>query len=416
MPDVVYHSFEMNGKKSSFADWVSNISPTYTPFISMIKKVPIKNTIFNWQQDVLTDVNTNNAFAEGSSADDIPLVPTQEIFNYTQIFRKVVEVSDSANSVDSYGRNRELQYQVEKASKGMKRDIETTFLALDQTRVAGNESTASQTAGLAYFVEDSSRHFDLKTDTFEDDLFKITEELYTKGAESYVIMFHPGLGSYFSGLMEKRGERLRIFENDTRFVKQVERIIDPLGQEFHCIPNRFMDAGCYYIFDPRLVEVAVLREVKSTELGKTGSSTKYMIEQEIGLRVNNGGSVAIALLLTGPEPTAQPAATTVTENTPATFNTTWPANVTQFQWWICDDAEGTDTKVFNEGSSTEGDLIFTAKMEHNGKFFFCEGTTEDGERNFSDKVQITVNAAIVAAVEEEVAPVAKKRTSKAKKK
>ena len=46
-------SYDLNGKKLSFANWISNISPTDTPFISMTGKEGVTQTTFQWQTDVL---------------------------------------------------------------------------------------------------------------------------------------------------------------------------------------------------------------------------------------------------------------------------------------------------------------------------------------------------------------------------
>ncbi|MGL5582383.1 MAG: SU10 major capsid protein, partial [Cetobacterium sp.] len=42
-------SYELNGKTLSFADWISNLCPTETPFASMVGKETISNTKFHWQ-------------------------------------------------------------------------------------------------------------------------------------------------------------------------------------------------------------------------------------------------------------------------------------------------------------------------------------------------------------------------------
>lgn len=39
-------SYDLNGKKLSFANWISNLSPTDTPFVSMTGKEAIQQTLF----------------------------------------------------------------------------------------------------------------------------------------------------------------------------------------------------------------------------------------------------------------------------------------------------------------------------------------------------------------------------------
>ena len=46
-------SYDLTGKQLSFANWISNLSPTDTPFVSMTGKESIGQTLFQWQTDTL---------------------------------------------------------------------------------------------------------------------------------------------------------------------------------------------------------------------------------------------------------------------------------------------------------------------------------------------------------------------------
>ncbi|MFW3387879.1 UNVERIFIED_CONTAM: DUF5309 family protein, partial [Kocuria sp. CPCC 205274] len=286
-------SYELNGVKESFANWISNISPSDTPFTSMTGKESIKNKYFQWQEDALKGVS-QNAFAEGSDATGGDLTPTTVQKNVTQILRKVVQVSDTANALANYGRGKELQYQMEKASKELKRDIEWALLnqvgAVEGTgslnaggQIGTGTSTpvykpgesnaaagakwnsgnpalnaARRTAGFEGLVapkgthspEDNNAivHRDATTTGVlsEEDIFLVTSGLYLAGAKATHIMFHPKHAQVFSGLMEKAkggaAVRIRMFDGavDQKVNKYVNEMIDPLGQRFALIPNRFM--------------------------------------------------------------------------------------------------------------------------------------------------------------------------------
>ncbi|MFW3388590.1 UNVERIFIED_CONTAM: DUF5309 family protein, partial [Kocuria sp. CPCC 205274] len=82
-------SYELNGVKESFANWISNLSPTDTPFVSMTGKEAVKNKYFQWQEDQLAKYGPN-AFAEGSDAVAGTLKSTTVRQNVTQILRKTV--------------------------------------------------------------------------------------------------------------------------------------------------------------------------------------------------------------------------------------------------------------------------------------------------------------------------------------
>ena len=280
-----YCTYDMKGIKSEFADWVSNISPEYTPFISMLRKFPVSNTHFQWQTDSLSGMDVDNAIIEGADAGSFTGIPTTVISGYTQIMRKVVQVSDTANSIASYGREKELYYQLKKAAKELKRDHESIFLLKDQEGVTATSTTPSLSNSFGFMI-DPANNLAASAATFEKDIFAATETLYTEGSEADIIMYSPELSLHFSSLQET-GERHRIFKNDKRFEVEVNYLVDPLGQEYKLIPNRWLPTGVLYIFRAEDVSMAVLRAPQQTKLAKQGSSEKYMIEQEVGLRLAN---------------------------------------------------------------------------------------------------------------------------------
>lgn len=291
-------SYDLKGKKLSFANWISNLSPTDTPFVSMTGKESITQTLFQWQTDSLSAVDANNAQVEGSQAVAGVRTPTTVKENITQILRKVVQVSDTADQLANYGRGRELQYQMEKAGKEIKRDLETILLSA-QAKDDGSAATARKTAGFQGLVAakdaadaDTGAVVNKETKTSgvvtEAELFDLTYNLYLSGSKANIIMFHPSHASFFAALMENAPpttSRAKMFDGmDTKFNHFVSSIVDPLGQEFKLIPNRFMPANAIYFLNPSDWTQMVLREPSRTKLAKTGSSEKWMIEMEVGLR------------------------------------------------------------------------------------------------------------------------------------
>lgn len=307
-------SYDLNGKKLSFANWISNLSPTETPFVSMTGKESINQTLFQWQTDVLETAVADNAVIEGSAAEDHKRKSTTVLKNITQILRKVVKVSDTANVLANYGRGKELQYQMEKAGKEIKRDLEMALLrnglAIEEDKAASGKGRS--TAGYAGLVGGVPASGDItkgntpdpdtkavvvktsaKADTFtEEELFELTYNLYIAGSNANIIMFHPKHAKIFSSLMETSaagGTRERMFDgaSDTRVNTYVSTIVDPLGQNYKLIPNRWMPEDAIYVFTPSDWTQMVLRAPERTKLAKDGSYEKWMIEMEVGLRHRN---------------------------------------------------------------------------------------------------------------------------------
>lgn len=331
-------SYDLKGVKESFANWISNLSPSDTPFTSMTGKESIKNKYFQWQEDRLGSVAIN-AVTEGSDAGDASQTATEVRQNVTQILRKVTSVSDTANALSSYGRGSELQYQLEKASKELKRDIEWALLnngaAVDvaapgtsnlNASVAGSgtpaydlgtdingvqltgavpQAGARRTAGFQALVaplnvaspEDPLAVVHQKTATAgvvtEAEIFSVTQGLYLAGACADTIMFHPRYAKFFSSLMERvpaaGANRMRMFDGavDTKVNTYVSTLIDPLGCTYRLIPNRFMPIDKIFIFMASDWTQMILRQPVTQQLAKLGSFDKYMVEVELGLRHRN---------------------------------------------------------------------------------------------------------------------------------
>lgn len=332
---TLFVSYDQNGKKLSFANWISVLSPQDTPFVSMTGKESINQTIFSWQTDALASVDGNNAHVEGSRAEDGEMKPTVIKSNVTQILRKVVRVSDTANTTANYGRGRELMYQLEKKGKEIKRDLEKILLsgqartdvladqyltnsATDPATVGLNDTHAARKTGAFQFlcahgglaggVVDKTKNGPADPDTGavtvkvaqnasnpttnigfdEADIFDMTLQLYTAGSEADIIMINPAHAKIFAGLQENtQGSRKRIFENTKQFIYEVNSITDPLGQSYKIIVNRWMPTDAVYFFRSADWTQMVLRAPKRTELAKDGSYEKWMIEMEVGLRHRN---------------------------------------------------------------------------------------------------------------------------------
>lgn len=296
---AILQSYELNGNKLSFANWISNLSPVDTPFVSMTGKESIDQTMYQWQTDKLSRA-ASNAQVEGSDATDAALAPTMIHSNFTQILRRVTSVSDTTTVLSNYGRGKELQYQLEKMGKELKRDLESMFLTSDQMGSAAAAGAAGKVSCYQKLIAaqdtaDADTGAIVHTETAaeevfaEADIFNMTYQLYLAGAKANTIMFHPKHVYLFSNLMKDPAAatqtRFKMFDGlDTKFNVFVNSIKDPLGQEFKLVPNRFMPEDYIYFFNPSDWTQMVLRAPEKTKLSKNGSSEKWMIEMEVGLR------------------------------------------------------------------------------------------------------------------------------------
>ncbi|MGL5014216.1 MAG: SU10 major capsid protein [Bacteroidales bacterium] len=307
---AILTSYDLKGQKDSFANWISNLSPVDTFFVSTTKKEAVQNTMFQWQTDSLAAADKNNAQVESSNAVSKQCSPTKVHSNVTQILRKAVEVSDTADALSSWGRGKELAYQMEKAGKEIKRDLEAILLSsqaqgngtkgdikddgTDQGTGTARKTGCFQNLVATKGTADADTGAVVHKETAvaktikETELFDLTYNLYLAGSSADTIMFHPMYASFFSSLMETGAGREKLIGNmDTTLNKFVGSLIDPLGQQFKLVPNRFMPKNAIYLFRPTDWTQMVLREPAKVQLAKKGSSERYMVEMEIGLRHAN---------------------------------------------------------------------------------------------------------------------------------
>lgn len=293
MADITLVSYDLKGKQLSFANWISNLSPDETPFVSMTSKESISQTLFQWQTDTL-ETAVVNAVVEGSVAEAPLRKTTTTLTNVTQILRKVVKVSDTSTYLHNYGRGNELKYQLDKAGKEIKRDLEVIFLSA-QARVDGNGTTIARktdcfqrlVAPVDAVDPDTGAVVHRSVTSFtEGNVFDVTYNLYMSGSKANIIMFHPKYASFFASFMETGSpNRVKMFDGgDTKYNKYVSEIVDPLGCTYKLIPNRWMPDDVVYFFTPSDWTQMILRAPERTKLAKDGSYDKWMIEVETGLR------------------------------------------------------------------------------------------------------------------------------------
>ena len=313
---TVVKSFDLEGNKQSYANWISNLSPCDSPFTSMIGKDSIDQAQYSWQTDALAPANIDS-FEEGSDCEFPKRAVTNELTNFTSILRKVINISDTVGAVGTHGRNSEIAYQMKKASKEMMRDLE--FMNLNnqdgnpglgdlaskffgfEGLVAPYGAVDPDTGAIVHQVADV---YNTKVPWFTiNAIYDLTTNLFTSGSKADKIMFHPKHANVFSGLLGDCTETplvYRMFDGlENRFNAKVSKIRDPLGRWYTLIPNRNMPIDKVFIFNEADWTQTILRQPKSVKLGRKGSSEQFMIEMEVGLRHRHHFASGILTLVPG---------------------------------------------------------------------------------------------------------------------
>lgn len=295
---ATYTTYDTVGIKEDVSDVISNLTPTKTPFQTMIGAGKTRNRQFQWMEDSLRAVQAN-AKVEGFTASDATLTPPTLRSNYTQIMEKTIKVSATEDAVSQYGRAKETAYQLAKAGEEVKRDKEYAYVGLAQTATAGDSSsTARLTASAASQVTTATNRYYTGAGTpiggttgtaaalTESAILTTHQAVYSVGGDPSILMIKPADSLIVSGFTGASG-RQREFSGDTKkVVNVVDLYVSPFG-ELKVVINRFLKTDHAWLIDPDMWEDVTLRPWTREPLAKDGDNSKTLLVGEFGLKHKN---------------------------------------------------------------------------------------------------------------------------------
>ena len=246
---ATYQTYQTVGIREDLADIIYNISPTETPFMSGVAKNKATNTTHQWQTDALAAVAANVA-VEGDDISYATLAASTKETNYTQISTKGIQVTATNEAVTSAGRNNEMAYQVAKAAKELKRDMETALLS-NVAKTAGDATTARKLGGVPTWYETNvsagsggsgAGNGAIRTDGTqraftEDQLKGILVSCYNEGGNPNMIMVNAFNKQKLSGFTG--GSTRFDAAEDRRLITSIDVYESDFGT-MQVAPNRFI--------------------------------------------------------------------------------------------------------------------------------------------------------------------------------
>ena len=298
-----YSVYDAKGLREDLSDIIYSIAPTETPFMSGIGKEKATAVLHEWQTDSLASASAANAQVEGDEISFAAPTATTRVNNRTQISRKSVIVSGTLESVTKAGRNNELAYQISKASKELKRDMESSLTA-NNSPVVGDDSTARELAGLAGWIQanndagaggangqvssadvpGTARTDGTQRAFTESQLKSVIKKCWDEGGDPSMIMvgsFNKQVLSGFTG----GSTRFDPAENK-RLVAAVDVYESDFGS-MTVVPNRFQRSRDVFVLQPDMFATAFLRDFQLMDLAKTGDATKQALLAEYTLVSRN---------------------------------------------------------------------------------------------------------------------------------
>jgi len=151
-----YETFDSSDRREDLANVIYNISPTDTHFMSSIGTGSASSTLHEWQTDSLVAAATN-VVMEGDNAPSRALVATTKLLNYTQISTKPIVVTGTQEVINKAGMTSEMAYQIAKAGKELKRDMEFDLTGVNVATV-GSSGTGRRLRGFEAWCNTNDSH------------------------------------------------------------------------------------------------------------------------------------------------------------------------------------------------------------------------------------------------------------------
>jgi hypothetical protein len=310
----VFSTYDAVGNREDLANMIYDISPMATPFVSGIAKNNATATNHEWQTDSLASA-ANNAQIEGADSSTTVSSPTVRLGNYTQISSKTPQVSRTQRKVDSAGRGDEMDYQVMKMAKELKRDQEVALLA-NKAKVTGSEVLARQLAGAESWIADNvslgatgtaptgdgsdTRGAGTARVLTESLVKNVLADCWNEGGEPDMIMcgsFNKQAFSSFVGGGASGPAQRTVNGDASRVNTAVDVYVSDFGS-LAIVPNRHMVQSSMLILEMDKWCLSTLTNFEETPLAKNGDSDRVLLLSEYTLEAKNAKSSGIVADLT----------------------------------------------------------------------------------------------------------------------
>jgi hypothetical protein len=294
---ATYTTYSIVGQKEDVSDIISDITPTDTPMVSMIKTQKVHNRIYQYQTDALASAADNKA-VEGADPTMATLTATTMISGNTQILTKAFQISATSDSTSTYGRAKETAYQLGRALKEIKRDLEFAYVGQSNVAVTGNASgpVAREMASADKLIASGTTIAGGSNALTEAELLSCGQAVFNAGGDPSVFMIKPADAQIVAGFTGASGRYRNFNDAQKTLTNVIDLYVSPYG-EYKVVLNRHQMTTHAFLLDPTMWRSAVLRPFSRTLLAKTGDSEKHFCVGEYGLmHMNPSGSGMINAL------------------------------------------------------------------------------------------------------------------------
>lgn len=265
---------------------ITNLDFQSTPFTSSIGESVALNTLHEWQVDNY-EAPAHNAAIESSDAADEDMVQPVRRNNVVQLFRKVVKVSDTEAAIPHYGMNDPFIYQTDKKMTELKRDIEKA--AIVGTRASGSSGVARQMDGaIALISTNKTARTSGTSFTYNEFVNTNLKPIFDNGTDSYadLVLMNSYLKLVADGFNTKVTQNANAEAGVEGFATDV--VVTTFGRHRLALSREVPANGVLAVDTSKWRKAWLInRQPQMRVLGKTGSSTKGMIEAEATIEALN---------------------------------------------------------------------------------------------------------------------------------
>ena len=293
MSDTIYEDVE---------GVIQNITPHKTPFIASIGKSKATGTHHEWLEDELKSPAGSGQAIEGADAASTLRAVPDRLENYTEILQDTFTVTETQNAVDTIGRGKSSTYQLEKSLKYLNTELE--YSAINNAALnAGAAGTARISKGMAGFVTTNDETFAAYANT---NLF--TEEILMDMAlgifeaceeDNHILLVSSYTAKQIAGWDQNSRITVNTNADEKKLVMAVMVLETPFGtikivldRYIATVTDTAKDYSTAYLYEPGKMSIAWLRNFKTSQLAKTGDSTKYQTVGEACLVVHSQKAAA----------------------------------------------------------------------------------------------------------------------------
>jgi hypothetical protein len=219
---------------------------------------------------------------EGADASYGPIVDVTAPYNYTSIFQKGLNVSETQRVISQYGKGDELMYQANKAVPHLLRLVEK--MAFHGVRAAGSASAPRSAGGLGTFITDNT--IGAGGAIAKSDIDNLAEKIYGDGGRPDILVANHAVVNDIRTLIDS-SSFVRVTQENTMFGMQAITRVGTQYGELQLIPDRFCPLAKAYMLDSRNVGFYTLRPFGVEPMAKTGDSDKEEVVGEFSFLVRH---------------------------------------------------------------------------------------------------------------------------------